>query len=135
MRLKIRDDEKGLVATNPVSIGQAYTEPRTFPLGIYRLSGEDAIPVGFIYYGQFAEDNGEWWIARLMIDENHRRKGYAMQAVKIVLDELRARKDCDKVYLSIIPSNTTARSLYEKLGFRSTGEVPRKEEIFCLSFD
>lgn len=130
VRLSLKDDEKGLVFPNVFSIAEAYVEPNTTPLGIYA----DDTPVGFLFYGQFEEDKGEYWIARLMIDKNHRRKGYAETAMRVLLDELQQKEDCKEVFLSFVPTNTAAQALYEKLGFEDTGKIVDKEKLYVYKF-
>jgi len=130
VRLTLKDDEKDLVYSNSFSIAQAYVEPNTTPLGIYA----NDTPVGFLFYGQFEEDKGEYWIARLMIDKNHRRKGYAEAAIRMLLDELRGKEDCQEVFLSFVPTNTAAQALYDKLGFEDTGKIVDKEKLYVYKF-
>ena len=130
VRLSIRDDEKGMVAPNMFSIAEAYVEDNTTPLGIYA----DDVPVGFLYYGQFEEDNGEYWIARLMIDKNHRRKGYAEAAMRTLLKKLSEKEDCKEVFLSFVPGNAAAKALYDNLGFEDTGKMVDKEKLYVYKF-
>ena len=130
IKLSVRDDEKGLVFPNVRSVAEAYVERKTTPLGIYA----DDTPVGFLYYGQFEEDKGEYWVARLMIDKDRRRKGYAEAAMRALLDELREKEDCEEVFLSFVPTNAAAQALYEKLGFEDTGKVVDKEKLYVYRF-
>lgn len=130
IKLTVRDDEKGMVAPNMFSIAEAYVEPKTIPLGIYA----DGAPVGFLYYGQFEGDNGEYWIARLMIDKDHRRKGYAEATMRVLLNELREKEDCNEVFLSFVPKNAAAKALYDKLGFEDTGKMVDKEKLYVYRF-
>lgn len=130
IRLTLKDDEKGLVYPNSFSIAEAYVEHNTTPLGIYA----DDTPVGFLFYGQFEEDKGEYWVARLMIDKNHRRKGYAETAMRLLLKELSEKKDCKQVFLSFVPTNGVAQALYDKLGFEDTGKIVDKEKLYVYKF-
>ena len=128
--LNLRNDEKGLVFPNVYSIAEAYVEPNTTPFAIY--AGET--PVGFLFYGQFEEDKGEYWVARLMIDKDHRRKGYAEAAMRTLLDELQEKEDCKEVFLSFVPTNAAAQALYDKLGFEDTGKIVDKEKLYVYRF-
>ncbi len=130
IKLTVRDDEKGLVFPNVRSIAEAYVKRKTTPLGIYA----DDTPVGFLYYGQFEEDKGEYWVARLMIDKDHRRKGYAEVAMRLVLDKLQEKEDCKEVFLSFVPKNAAAQALYDKLGFEDTGKIVDKEKLYVFRF-
>lgn len=129
IRLELNEGEEKFVAPNANSIAQAYTEPNTTPLAIC----QDGKPVGFVYYGQFEEDNGEYWIARLMVDKNHRRKGLGQTGIRLVLERLKA-VSCEEVFLSIVPANSDARALYEKMGFHNTGRIEDGEEVYSYKF-
>jgi len=130
INLSLRDDEKGLVFPNSFSIAQAYVESKTTPLAIYA----NDTPVGFLYYGQFEEDKGEYWVARLMIDKDHRRKGYAETAMRVLLKKLSEKEDCKEVFLSFVPTNMAAKALYDKLGFEDTGKIVDKEKLYVYRF-
>lgn len=126
-KLKVSEHEIKFVASNEISIAQAYIEPRTFPTAIYA----DNQPVGFLWYGQFSEDNGDWWLGRMMIDKNHRSKGYATDALNQIIGQLKERK-VERFYLTVVPTNKQAISFYEKLGFKNTGKVFESEEQYML---
>ncbi len=128
--LNLKDVEKDLVFPNVYSIAEAYVEHNTTPLAIYA----DDTPVGFLFHGQFEEDKGEYWVARLMIDKDHRRKGYAEAAMQTLLDELREKEDCKEVFLSFVPTNAAAQALYNKLGFEDTGKIVDKEKLYVYRF-
>lgn len=127
VKLQIRADEKGYVARNEVSIAEAYFEPDTFPLGIFYQNK----PAGFLYYGQFAEDNGEWWIARLMVDQNFRRLGIAKSAV-LQLFEILREKSVSELFLSVVPKNKGATNFYLELGFEDTGKMNGSERLYRI---
>lgn len=126
VKLKVHPHEKNFVAPNMYSIAEAYTEPGTRPRAIYHL---DTL-VGFTLYGKWDEDE-DYWIARLMVDTDHRRKGYAKAAMELVIDELQKEPDCKTIYLSFVPKNVEARELYLQLGFVDTGKVEEGEIVFA----
>ncbi len=70
-----------------------------------------------------------YWITRLLIAEDSRRKGYAKAAIKKVIKELFALKDCDRISISFVPKNIQAKALYESLGFKEVGII--EGEIRC----
>lgn len=128
INLEISDDHDEFVADNIYSIaeGQFYTG-----MECYAIYNDDKM-VGFAMYGQCTDnDDGDdrFWIWRLMIAEGHRRKGYAREAMKIILDEAR-EKGAKEALLSTEPENYKAIKLYKSLGFKGTGEMEDDEEIY-----
>lgn len=67
--LKVREDQVNFVASNAVSLAQLNFLENFHAKGIY--FGEEM--VGFTLYG-LDEDDHEFWIYRMMIDEKHRGK-------------------------------------------------------------
>ncbi len=131
LKLELFEEEKKFVANNYYSIAEAYVEKKTFPKAIHY----NDTPIGFTLYGQFEEDRGEYWIARLMIDKNHRRQGFAEKAMLLAINEMASRADCDKIFLSFVPGNEAAKALYVKLGFKDTGKRSGNEEIYVLELE
>lgn len=117
------------MASNAVSLAEAYVFPSAVPLAIY--SGDEL--VGFTMYG-YDDDDGYYWIARLMIDRRHQRKGYARAAMEQVMERLRADPDCPCVQIGWQPENVAAGELYEQLGFRRTGQIIEGEVVARLDF-
>ncbi|MDE6621937.1 MAG: GNAT family N-acetyltransferase [Lachnospiraceae bacterium] len=143
LKLHVRDDQKSFVASNDISIIEAYTAITgggyAFPFGIY----DDDIAVGFLMVGydadecwenppQIARNNYNLW--RLMIDQRYQHKGYGKTAVKLALDFIRTmpcgKADC--CWLSYEPENTSAQKLYHSFGFQETGEMDGEEVIAVL---
>lgn len=95
LRLHVKEEQKNFVASNEISIIEAYTANTeggyAFPFGIY--DGNEA--VGFLMVGfdtndywenppKIAKNNYNLW--RLMIDERYQNKGYGTEAVKLALE-------------------------------------------------
>lgn len=143
IRLRVKDEQKSFVASNDMSIIEAYTAITgggyAFPFGIY----DDEIAVGFLMIGfdvddywdnppEIAKSNYSLW--RLMIDERYQHKGYGKEAIKLALDFMRTIP-CGKAehcWLSYEPENINARELYHSLGFYETGEMDGEEIIAVL---
>lgn len=113
--LKVREDQRNFVTTNAVSLAQLNFLENFHAKGIYN----DEEMVGFALYG-IDEDDHEYWIYRMMIDEKHQGKGYGKEAVRLVIEDIKNMKeDCHQtITLSYEPTNVHAKCVYEKMGFK-----------------
>ena len=127
--LAVSESQKSFVASNLYSIAEAKVKPECVPLAAY----EGSTPVGFVMYS-IDEDDEEYWISRLMIDEKHQGKGYGRQILIKVIADIQADKNYNKMYISFEPDNAAARRLYESLGFRPDGRVIEGEEVYVLNY-
>ena len=82
--LRVREDQKNFVASNAFSLAQLNFLEDFHAKGIY-LDNE---MIGFTLYGIDEEDH-EYWIYRMMIDERHQGKGYGKEAVKLVIEDIK----------------------------------------------
>ncbi|RIM98231.1 GNAT family N-acetyltransferase, partial [Staphylococcus shinii] len=69
--LKIAKKQFHFIETITDCLNEAEKSSQWHPVAIYK----DNIVVGFAMYGCFGE-NKETWIDRILIDEQHQRKGY-----------------------------------------------------------
>lgn len=127
-KLKVSDEQKNFVAPNWYSLLEVlYSEGESYSRGIY--DGDEM--VGYTMMGQ---DNASkrCYIVRLMISDQHQGKGYGRAAMKLMIEDLKARYQPDSIYISFEPENRTARKLYESFGFVDTGEIDSGELVFRL---
>lgn len=129
IKLKVADDQQSFVASNVVSLAQAKVYPECVCFAIY----DDELMVGFTMYCLDFDDQ-EYWIYRLMIDEEHQSKGYGKAAMELLIDRLKKDPEHHVIYLSFEPENKGAKTLYEKLGFRADGRVVDGEIVYKLEY-
>lgn len=130
--LKVREDQVKFVASNTVSLAQLNFLENFHAKGIYY--GEEM--VGFTLYG-IDEDDNEYWIYRMMIDQKHQGKGYGKEAVQLVIEDIRAMKEPHNqtISLSYEPDNEHAKRIYEKMGFQEIdGLVIEGEQVARYTF-
>ena len=143
LKLSVNENQREFVASNDVSIIEAYTaitaNGYAFPFGIY----DDEQLVGFLMIGFDKDDywddapdiaNGNYNLWRLMIDQRYQHKGYGRKAVELVLEFVRTFP-CGKAeycWLSYEPENVVAKELYTSFGFEETGEKDGEELIAVL---
>ena len=120
INLKLKDDQEGFLENNLYSLAEAKVNSDLIPKGVY----EDDKLVGFILY-YFHEGEPDYvYLKRLMIDEKLQGKGIGRKTMKAAIDLF--KKDFPSigcVELMHYLDNETGESLYESLGFKSTGEI------------
>ena len=90
------------------------------------------IPVGMLLYYNWPE-SGQYVFSHLLIDQRYQRRGFGGAAARLALDEMRADGRYSQVGLCYVEGDEPARLLYEKLGFRRTGEADGDEIIMELT--
>jgi diamine N-acetyltransferase len=127
-KLKVRDDQAHLVASNLHSIAESkfgHDHPveghwDMTPYGIY--DGET--PVGFLLLGyNFSNAPMQGFVIRLMVDAKVQNRGYGKFAMNWALEHFRADQRVDVVGISYEPENEIARRLYASMGFVETNEI------------
>lgn len=120
-----RGEDHRYVAPNIQSVAQAQFWPGSRSVCIYH--GDEM--VGYALYNHSSDDRDQFYIARLMMAEEQRGKGYGRAALQRILAEAHSY-GCTKVALSTDPENFKAIGLYESVGFRSTGEMDHGEMVY-----
>ncbi len=143
LKLSVNNSQREFVASNEISIIEAYTaitaNGYAYPFGIY----DGDIPVGFLMIGFDKDDywedapdvaTGNYNLWRLMIDKNYQHKGYGRQAVKLALDFIKTYPcgPAEYCWLSYEPENQIAKELYAAFGFIETGDMDGEEIIAVL---
>jgi diamine N-acetyltransferase len=130
--LRVREDQVKFVASNAVSLAQLNFLENFHAKGIYH----DEEMIGFTLYG-IDEYDHEYWIYRMMIDQKHQGKGYGIEAIKLVIEDIRAMKENhhQTITLSYVPTNEHAKRVYEKAGFQEIdGLIIGDEQVSRFSF-
>ena len=126
LRLKVSDAQKSFVADSATILARAYAyrESRSKEYVIYN----DTLPVGMALYYDCAELNA-YDLSQLFIDERYQGNGFGIEATKQILDKMKSDSKYDKVMLCYIDGNEVAKNMYEKLGFKLTGDRDEDEII------
>ncbi|WP_339229708.1 GNAT family N-acetyltransferase [Oceanobacillus sp. FSL K6-2867] len=130
--LRVREDQAGFVASNAISLAQLNFLEKFHAKGIF-LHGE---MIGFTLYGVDEEDN-EYWIYRMMIDQKHQGKGYGVKSIQLIIDDIKMIKEehHHTITLSYEPENQHAKHVYEKLGFQDVeGLINEGEQVMRFTF-
>ncbi len=143
LKLNVKEEQADFVASNDVSIIEAYTAITgggyAFPFGIF----DDNTLVGFLMVGYDTDDdwddapkiaNNNYNLWRLMIDKRYQYRGYGKEAVKLALNFINTKPcgEAEYCWLSYESENTAAKKLYSSFGFVETGDVDGEELIAVL---
>ncbi len=102
------------------------------PFALYLVLEEEGAVIGQIGVRSVLD---ELHITTVAVHPDHRRRGHARALIGAALA---ASPDARLVHLEVRPSNRTARTLYESLGFRETGRRPRyygDEDALLMTLD
>lgn len=125
LKLNVKDDQKSFVATNAISLAQAYVFPEVaHPFAI--INSEDVV-VGFMMLEVHKEDN-EYGVWRLMVDKKHQGNGYGKDALRLGIEYLE-NLGATEIKLSHVKGNDNTSKLYESVGFQYNGELDGEELV------
>ena len=123
---------KAFVPSNARSLAQAWLYRDNNDVYCFAIY-DDETPVGFMQLDEDPEERviGLW---RVMIDEQYQGKGFGTAAVRLIISLVRESGKYDRMSLGCVEENAVGMHIYEKLGFRPTGEVEYGEVQMELMF-
>ncbi|MBM6618838.1 GNAT family N-acetyltransferase [Bacillus suaedaesalsae] len=126
IQLSVKEEQKSFVASNLYSIAEVQFLENFYAKGIYL----DNIMVGFAMYG-IDPDDQNFWISRLMVDEVYQGKGIGMEAIKLIIDDIKSinRYEIPYIMIGYNQSNEYARNAYKKAGFVESEIAPWGEQL------
>ena len=114
MDMELPAHQRDYLDSNAYSIAQSKFYSDFITRGIY----SDAEPAGFLLYDRDAGDvPGVYGIYRFMVDFPQQGKGIGRKAMALLLDELRAKPDVERIIIYYKPGNEVARAFYRSFGF------------------
>ncbi|MCF7687373.1 MAG: GNAT family N-acetyltransferase [Cephaloticoccus sp.] len=125
--LVVAPGQEKFVASNAVSIAQAYFEPKAW----FRAIHAGDTPVGFVMLS-LDPTIAEYAFWRFMIDAKHQQRGYGMRALELVLAHVRTLPNATAVLVSCVPGEGSPQAFYERAGFRPTGAIDDGEVVLRL---
>lgn len=128
--LAVREDQQRFVSGPDRILARAYAyrEQRSQA----KLILDDDTPVGMLLWYDWPEAE-QYVFSQLFIDWHYQRMGLGIEAARLALDEMRADGRYPRVCLCYVEGDEPARRLYEKLGFRPTGEADGDEIIMEMA--
>ena len=125
--LQVLPAQGAFVASNAISIAQAYFEPKAW----FRAIHADQTPVGFVMLS-LDPALPEYCIWRFMIDARYQHLGYGTGALQLVIDHIRTLPRATEVLVSYVPAEGSPEPFYRKAGFIPTGQVIDGEVVLKL---
>jgi len=143
--LEIWPEQENFVASNAVSLAQAYTDNKTYaetgegtiavPYAVY----ENGKMVAFVMYGYIPPDDEDgycteehiYYVWRLFVDKNHQGRGIGREIVRQIMDEIKT-KPCGPAtycYVSYEPTNIASKTTFASYGFEEDGRVIDGETV------
>jgi diamine N-acetyltransferase len=124
--LTVKEDQKKFMASNLYSIAEVQFLENFEAKGIYY---EDRM-AGFTMYG-IDPDDQNYWIYRLMVDQEFQGKGIGTEAVNLIIEDIKQRDEAGipLIMIGYHPENQGARYTYNKAGFVETETAPWGEQL------
>ncbi|OIJ43306.1 acetyltransferase domain protein [Massilia timonae] len=118
LEMQLPPEQDRWLANNAYSIAQASFYPDWRMRAIYH----DGAPAGFLLYDVASRDEaGHYGIYRFMVDHPRQGRGIGRRALQLLLAELRAQPDAQRITICYKPENVAARALYRSCGFVEVG--------------
>jgi len=132
LQVRVNDEQLVLVADHqPVALvvlSKAYVQPggrRWEPLAYIGETGEIVAVLALAHSADVAE------VVNLAVDTKHQGKGIGMSVMIAVLGWCRAQH-ATSVELTVDPANDVAMRLYDRVGFRPTGETRDGDPVWAI---
>lgn len=129
--LEVQEEQRRFVSDPSRILARAYAYREFGSQAKLIVAGETV--VGMLLYHDWPE-TGQYVFSELLIDRRYQRQGFGLQAARLALEEMRKDGRYGKVCLCYVEGDEPARKLYEKLGFRLTGETDGDEILMELTF-
>jgi GNAT superfamily N-acetyltransferase len=129
--LRVSTSQERFVGT----VAEALEDAREIPEGNpwYRAIYVDDQPIGFVMLSWDVPPDtpriiGPWFLWKLLVDEQHQRRGYGREAVRLVAEVVRAQGAVELLTSYVVGAGGPA-PFYRRIGFTPTGERDENGEI------
>lgn len=131
IKFEVEESQRQYVSNSSTLLARAYAYRNHGSKAFVIYNGDE--PVGMTLYYE-CEELECYDFSQLFIDKKYQGIGFGKEATIQVLEMMRIDGKYNKVVLCYIEGNNVAREMYEKLGFKHTGEREGNEIIMELSF-
>ena len=134
--LRVSPAQERFVASVADSLDEAVATPEGNPW--YRAIYVGEVPVGFVMLSWDVTPSpgiiGPWFLWRLLIDERHQRRGYGQEAMRQIVQLIRAA-GATELLTSYGQGEGEPWPFYRGLGFEPTGDVESGEIVLRLDLE
>ena len=130
--LRVAPEQEGYVASNAVSIAQAYFAHDAWFRSVH--AGELFVGFGMLRDGTLlppTDAKPEVSLWRFMIAQEHQKRGYGRAALALLVAHARSRSGVRSIETSYVEGPNGPKDFYLGFGFQHTGEVKPNGEV-CL---
>lgn len=129
--LRTTTAQERFVSTVAYTLREAELNPQDNPW--LRAIFADEQPVGLVMVAwnitpQPPDKHGPWYLWKLLIDHQHQGRGYGREAVRQVIELIRA-EGAAELLTSYVPGEGGPAEFYTRLGFTPTGDLNSEGEI------
>ena len=129
--LKAGEEQKSFVLPAPMILARAYAY-REQRASAYAVCTSEAV-VGVVLVEDMDDKPACYHISELLIDKAHQKKGYAREAMRLLLCKLQKEGKYPRVELCVKKANSVAIRLYTSLGFADSGyNDPEAPDCLCM---
>jgi diamine N-acetyltransferase len=137
--LDVSADQQGYVASNAISIAEAYFNKGAWFRAIYA----DDTAIGFVMLfdptlpdalPKSGIERNEVALWRFMIDQRHQGQGFGRKALDLVCANVRNRPGINRLIASYVPGPTGPEAFYLSYGFTKTGRLRNRDQEIEVSF-
>ncbi len=128
--LRVAPEQEDYVASNAVSIAQAYFHREAW----FRSIHTESDLIGFVMLSDStlltpAPAPAQLSLWRFMIDRRYQKAGFGRKALELVVAHARTRPGIDAIYTSYVVGPHGPMDFYLSFGFRHTGEIKPNGEV------
>ena len=105
--------------SNAYSIAEAHYPPDDDTVWLRAIYAGQT-PVGLMLTSE-AEDEGEYFLWRLMVDHRFQSRGYGRRAVELLVERILRTDNAKALTTSHLQADADAGRFYQRLGFEFTG--------------
>ena len=121
LELSVADHQlKTYPRSNAYSIAEAHYPPDDDTVWLRAIYAGQT-PVGLILTSE-AEDKGEYFLWRLMVDHRFQGRGYGRRAVELLVERILRTDNAKALTTSHLQADANAGRFYRRLGFEHTGK-------------
>ncbi|MFC3928271.1 GNAT family N-acetyltransferase [Streptococcus caprae] len=124
LQLTVREEQRHWVADNATSLAECWLYRDNGDVFPYAVHTDEGV-VGFVLI-DIDEDDKQFMLWRVMIDQSQQGKGYGKSVLEAVMELAKNHPICDHLRVDYVKGNDKMAHLLSKLDFEVCGEDERE---------